>query len=101
MRQIVACAVCAINDWIDDFYPCYMWKDPPASADVSDSEHDSDLDSTTASEHGATEHARAHPQGPQLRDENGICYFGPAEKIHELLDVNLSLTAPGLRMECI
>ena len=31
MRQIVACAVCAIKDWIDDFYPCYMWKDPPAS----------------------------------------------------------------------
>ena len=24
MRQIVACAVCAIKDWIDDFYPCYM-----------------------------------------------------------------------------
>ena len=33
--------------------------------------------------------ARAPRKGPQLRDENGFCYFGPAEKIHELLDVNL------------
>ena len=44
MRQIVACAVCAIKDWIDDFYPCYMWKDPPVSAGVGASEHDRDLD---------------------------------------------------------
>ena len=32
MRQIVACAICAIKDWIDDFYPCYMWKDAPSPA---------------------------------------------------------------------
>ena len=84
MRQIVACAVCAIKDWIDDFYPCYMWRDPPASAGVGASEHDSDNDTDEE-----VKHARAHPKGPQLRDENGFCYFGPAEKIHELLDVNL------------
>ena len=46
MRQIVACAVCAIKDWIDYFYPCYMWKDPPASTvDASpqdDGSHNSD-----------------------------------------------------------
>ena len=35
MRQIVACAVCAVKDWIDDFYPCYMWKIlPPRRASV-------------------------------------------------------------------
>ena len=84
MRQIVACAVCAIKGWIDDFYPCDMWGDPPASAGVGASEHDRDLDTDDEEEH-----ARTHPKGPQLRDENGICYFGPAEKIHELLDVNL------------
>ena len=61
-----------------------MWKDLPASAGVGASEHDSDLDTDDEEEH-----ARTHPKGPQLRDENGICYFGPAEKIHELLDVNL------------
>ena len=84
MRQVVACAVCAIKDWIDDFYPCYMWKDPPASAGAGASEHDDDHDIDEEEEH-----ARAHPKGPQLRDENGFCYFGPAEKIHALLDVDL------------
>ena len=84
MRQIVACAVCAIKDWIDDFYPCYMWKDPPASACVGAPEHDDEHDTDEEEEH-----ARTHQKGPELRDENGFCYFGPAEKIHELLDVNL------------
>ena len=87
MRQIVACAVCAIKDWIDDFYPCYMWKDPPTSADVADvgaSEHDDEPDTDEEDTH-----VRKHRKGPRLRDDNGFCYFGPAEKIHELLDVNL------------
>ena len=84
MRQVVACAVCAVKDWIDDFYPCYMWRDPPASASVDASEHDSDNDTDEE-----VEHATVHRKGPQLRDENGFCYFGPAEQIHELLDVDL------------
>ena len=84
MRQIVACAVCAVKDWIDDFYPCYMWKDPPASAGVGASEEDGGNDTDEEEERGG-----AQPKGPQLRDENGFCYFGPAEKVHELLDVNL------------
>ena len=29
VRQVVACATCAIKDWIDDFYPCYVWKKAP------------------------------------------------------------------------
>ena len=28
-------------------------------------------------------------KGPQLRDENGFCYFASANAIHELLDVDL------------
>ena len=62
-----------------------MWKDPPASAGVGASEHDDDEPDTDEEE----EHARTHPEGLQLRDENGFCYFGPAQKIHELLDVDL------------
>ena len=61
-----------------------MWKDPPASGGVVASEHDGDHDTDEGEEH-----ARAYRKGPQLRDENGFCYFGPAEKIHQLLDVNL------------
>ena len=61
-----------------------MWKDPPASAGAGASEHDGDHDTDEEEEH-----ARAHRKGPQLRDENGFCYFGPAEKIHAHLDVDL------------
>ena len=41
MRQIVACAVCAYKDWIDDFYPCYLWKETP-SEDPGSAEHEAD-----------------------------------------------------------
>ena len=53
--------MCAVKDWVDDFYPCYMRKDPPASASAGASEHDDD-DDTDEEE----EHASAHPKGPQL-----------------------------------
>ena len=84
MRQIVACSVCAIKDWIDDFYPCYMWKDAPSSVNTGATEHDEDDDTD-----GEEEFTHRQTKGPQLRDENGFCYFGPAEKIHPLLDVEL------------
>ena len=31
---------------------------------------------------------RERQNGPQLRDEHGFCYFGPAEAIHALLNVD-------------
>ena len=40
MRQIVACATCAIKDWIDDIYPCYVWKEAPADVAAGAAEHD-------------------------------------------------------------
>ena len=79
MRQIVACAVCAIKDWIDDFYPCYMWKDPPVSTMDDAPEEDGNHGSDDEEE----QRGIAHLKGPQLRDENGFCYFGPARKRHE------------------
>ena len=86
MRQIVACAVCGIKNWIDDFYPCYMWKDAPLSAKTHAAEHADDYPDTDEEEE---EHATVHHKGPQLRDENGDCYFGPPEKIHVHLDVEI------------
>jgi hypothetical protein len=86
MRQIVACAVCASKDWIDDFYPCYMWTDAPLSAKAGATEHDDDDEHDTDDEE---EHVTTHKKGPELRDENGFCYFGPPEKIHAHLDVEL------------
>ena len=38
MKQIVACATCAVKDWIDDFYPCYAWKEAPSDAAASTAE---------------------------------------------------------------
>ncbi len=29
MRQVVACAVCALKDWIDDYYHCHIWQAAP------------------------------------------------------------------------
>ena len=84
MRQIVACAVCAIKDWIDDFYPCYMWKELPASAADDTPEDDGTHNSDDEEEHEMT-----RPKGPQLRDENGFCYFGPVSKINENFTLRL------------
>ena len=44
MRQIVACSVCAIKDWIDEFYPCFVWKDAPLAATAGAAEHDDEED---------------------------------------------------------
>ena len=88
MRQIVACAVCVVKDWIDDFYPCYMFKECPvthsaaehAEGDGNGSEHGSGKEDGAAA-------GSAPKRGPALRDAENYCYFGPAERIHELLDV--------------
>ena len=40
MRQVVACVTCAIKDWIDDFYPCYVWKEAPPDVLAGATEHD-------------------------------------------------------------
>ena len=82
MRQIVACATCAYKDWICDYYPCYLWKEPPVEianrkddgAAISDDEEEVDEDQPSR-------------KGPALRDADGYCYFGPADAVHALLDV--------------
>ena len=82
-RQLVACAVCALVDWIDDMYPCYLFKDCPETLKhvqddlLEDAEsEDSDAEPTTATQHHAS----------LLKDEDGY-YVDSAEKIHDLLDV--------------
>ena len=50
MRQIVASVTCAIKDWIDDFYPCYIWKDAPVSMGAGAPEHDDDQYTEAAEE---------------------------------------------------
>ena len=62
-----------------------MWKDAPASIGAGAPEHDDDDDAEEEEE----EKAGLRRRGLQLQDEEGFCYFGPADKIHALLDVEL------------
>ena len=59
-----------------------MWQEPPTVAKTEAGEDDQEEDTEDEEE-------KAGPRlkGPQLRDEDGFCYFGPPEKIHELLNV--------------
>ena len=55
MRQLVGCVTCARVDWIDEFVPCYLFKDcaeellaqgnsdSEASADTDDSQKEKAL----------------------------------------------------------
>ena len=73
MRQEVACATCAIKDWIDDLYPCYAWKDAPADALAGAAEHD-EQDDKADHDDDADKKSVPHkrPSGPSLRDEDGF-----------------------------
>ena len=47
MRQVVACAVCAVKDWIDDYYPCYLWQEAPSlhqSTQMPENEENSEVE---------------------------------------------------------
>ena len=61
-----------------------MWKEAPSSVTAGASEHADEPD-TDDEDDGS----HVHKKGPELRDENGFCYFGPAEKINAYLDVEL------------
>ena len=82
MRQIVACATCAIKDWIGGFYPCFVWTEAPPDAAANATEHDNE-DDQAEDENDAEEEHVSHKRayGPQVRDEEGFCDFGPADKI--------------------
>ena len=84
MRQIVACAVCAFKDWIDDFYPCFAWKDAPSVVLADAAEHEDDDDETDGErdeQHLPGQHGRY--SGPQLRDEDDFCYLAqPTKSMH-------------------
>ena len=73
MKQIVACATCAVKDWIDDFYPCYAWKEAPSDAAAGAAEHDERDDGAEHDDDVDEEHvSHKRPSGPSLRDEDGF-----------------------------
>ena len=63
----------------------------PSSAKAGVAAHIGDDDSDASEEDEDEEQLpilRERQNGPQLRDEDGFCYFGPAEAIHALLNVD-------------
>ena len=82
MRQLVGCVTCARVDWIDEFVPCYLFKDCPEellAQDNSDSEASADTDDSDEEK---------TPTGGRalLRDDAGY-YVRSAADIDALLDV--------------
>ena len=80
VRQVVACATCAIKDWIDDFYQCFVWKKAPPNVVACAAEHDeqddeADHDGEVPEEHVSDKRASR----PSLRDEDSFCYLGPVD----------------------
>ena len=57
MRQLVGCATCARVDWIDEFVPCYLFKNCPENLRAS-GDSDSDADSATEGSGGEGTPAR-------------------------------------------
>ena len=100
MRQEVACATCALTTWIDHMYPCYLWKELPLDEEV-DAAPIRDSESTSSSD-GEVEvkritkakHVSTPPTTNRLRrDNDGVLYLGGAERIHQLLDVEVYAAA--------
>ena len=91
MRQLIGCATCARVDWIDTFFPCFLFKDCPDSLlpkpnDTDDEESEANISSD--------EEASAKEQrgGKLLKDEDGY-YVADPHKIHQLLDVSKYIEA--------
>jgi len=105
MRQVVACAVCAFKDWIDDYYPCYLWKETPTvlqsteKPDEEEEEGDCEVEAQDVEDKSRRQRVTLG-HGPQLKDADGYCYLGPADKIQKLLDVNKYVPiVPGAPLE--
>ena len=69
MRQLVGCMTCARVDWIDEFLPCYLFKDCPEKLLAQD-----DGDSEASARTGDSDDEQT-PVGKRalLRDDQGYC----------------------------
>ena len=57
MRQRVACGTCALVDWIDNLFPCYLFEECPENLKPQDGKSDDECDRNEddASEHEGSE----------------------------------------------
>ena len=98
MRQRVACGTCALVDWIDNLFPCYLFEECPENLKPQDGKSDDECDRNEddASEHEGSEEeeegATHLRRGKVLRDAKGY-YVLDAHAINELLDVQKYIDA--------
>jgi len=90
MRQRVACPVCAVEDWIDFFFPCYMWKPCPFEEDDEEDASDSDDDLHNKEREEAIP---GRKKQRRLQDDQGFLYFGDAASVDRLLNVEAYVKA--------
>ena len=86
MRQRVACGTCALVDWIDNLFPCYLFAECPDDVKPKASNSDEESDSSDDDSAEEEESARHKRNGKILRDAKGY-YIINAKAINELLDV--------------
>jgi hypothetical protein len=92
MRQLLGCATCARVEWIDQCFPCHLFRDCPES--LRPCEKDSANEAGMATDESSDEETPATEQrrGKLLKDGDGF-YVLDAHAIHELLDVNKYIDA--------
>ena len=91
MRQLVGCATCARVEWIDQCFPCFLFKEcPDALRPKSDDTEDemAESDASSDEETSATERRR----GVLLKDKDGY-YVADPHKINQLLSVDKYIQA--------
>ncbi len=70
MRQLVGCATCAHVDWIDEFVPCYLFKDCPEELLAQDN---SDNEASTGTDNSGDEKRRLE-RGPSFETTQATTY---------------------------
>ena len=88
MRQLVGCVTCARVDWIDEFVPCYLFKD---CAEELLAQGDSNSEGSADTDDSQKEKTPTGG-GALLRDDAGY-YVRNAAAIDALLDVRKYSTA--------
>ena len=91
MRQRVACGACALVDWIENCFPCYLFAECPEKVKPKQGKGGDDCssDDDASSEERDSEHdevSARQRRGKLLRDAHGY-YIFDAHTIDSLLDV--------------
>ena len=87
MRQLLGCAVCAKVEWMENCFPCYLFKVCPAEAQPKPNSDSVSAPPSDASDSDDEAEARDRRKGSLLRGDDGY-YVIDAHAIHKLLDVN-------------